>query len=164
MPEIFVRVDGSIELAAELSGRAASVGPKAFAVVRTHGLLVQTRIVANASGGASMGGGSGRGRRTRAGYRRRPPPRVPGSPGVRVQTGDYRRSWSTRVSGGLSGDVTSETGTQAPQARRLEFGFVGTDALGRHYNELPHVHVRPAFDQIAPLFERAIAEIADFDR
>lgn len=49
-------------------------------------------------------------------------------------------------------DVTAIVGTNAPQGRRLEFGFVGADALGRVYNQPPFPHVGPAVEEQAPLF------------
>src|SRR5688500_16885395 len=93
--------------------------------VRHHAQLMVTRVQANASG--------------------RPGPNAP--------TGDYRRSWSWEpaggihagrdaqgrfTSGGLPGDfAVAYVGTNKPQGRRLEFGFVGVDSLGRHYNQPP---------------------------
>jgi hypothetical protein len=49
-----------------------------------------------------------------------------------VITGQYRASWDVRMSTS-GGQVTAEVYTDAPQARRLEYGFVGVDSLGRHY-------------------------------
>ncbi len=37
-------------------------------------------------------------------------------------------------------------GFEPPYARRIEFGFIGVDSLGRHYHQLPHAYMRPAFD------------------
>jgi hypothetical protein len=70
-----------------------------------------------------------------------------------VKTGDYRRSWNTQLRG-----TTAIVGTSKPQARRLEFGFVGTDSLGRHYNQAPRPHVRPSIDEIREPFLRAVAK------
>jgi hypothetical protein len=55
-------------------------------------------------------------------------------------TGRYRRSWSTERTG--PAEVT--VGSDAPYGRRLEYGFVGVDSLGRHYNQGPRPHVVPA--------------------
>jgi Bacteriophage HK97-gp10, putative tail-component len=71
-----------------------------------------------------------------------------------VRTGDYRRSWSTQVNG-----MTARVGTNKPQARRLEYGFVGADSLGRHYNQAPRPHVRPAFDAVRGPFLKDIATV-----
>lgn len=69
--------------------------------------------------------------------------RASGRPGPRVQTGDYRRSITRRVY--RDGDsLIGEVGTNKPQARRLEYGFVGADSLGRVYNQPPYPHFGPA--------------------
>lgn len=71
-----------------------------------------------------------------------------GPPGPRAITGDYRASWNARKTGRDERTV----GSDRPQARRLEYGFVGPDALGRVYNQPPYPHVRPAVDVIGPRF------------
>lgn len=38
-------------------------------------------------------------------------------------------------------------GTDLPYGPRLEYGFVGTDSLGRHYNQAARPHFRPGFGQ-----------------
>ncbi|WP_373301049.1 HK97 gp10 family phage protein [Streptomyces violascens] len=72
--------------------------------------------------------------------------RASGRPGPRVITGRYRASWSSEVhrAGRV---VVGDVGTSAPQGRRLEFGFVGVDSLGRHYSQRPYPHLGPAVDQ-----------------
>ena len=72
-----------------------------------------------------------------------------------VDTGDYRRSWNTRLTNTPSGPIAT-VGTNKPQGRRLEFGFTGTDAIGRTYNQPPQPHVEPAILQSRP---KIIAEI-----
>ncbi|MEV0446303.1 hypothetical protein AB0I46_46175, partial [Streptomyces spectabilis] len=47
--------------------------------------------------------------------------------------------------------IVAEVGTNAPQGRRLEFGFVGVDSLGRHYNQPPFPHLGPAVATFGPL-------------
>jgi hypothetical protein len=79
-----------------------------------------------------------------------------GRPGPRVQTGDYRRSWNTRTGIGPDGPWAS-VGTNAPQARRLEFGFSGTDSIGRNYNQPPYPHVATAVAQIQPILRTNLA-------
>ncbi len=74
-----------------------------------------------------------------------------GRPGPNTVTGDYRRSWSVKYSSGVGGRVAS-VGTNKPQGRRLEFGFVGVDSLGRVYDQPPFPHVQPAADEIEPQF------------
>lgn len=60
-----------------------------------------------------------------------------------VDTGRYRASWHIERDGNRRVVTTSE-----PYGRRLEFGFYGTDSLGRHYNQAPQPHVMPAADAI----------------
>lgn len=73
------------------------------------GAMLLTRIRANAS----------------SGHHRPGLPHIPGTgPGPNVATGDYRRSWHTRE----QSDGTVMVSTNAPQARRLEYGFFGVDS------------------------------------
>lgn len=73
-----------------------------------------------------------------------------GRPGPRVITGKYRASWQSDVH--RAGPViVAEVGTSAPQGRRLEFGFVGVDSLGRRYNQPPFPHLGPAVNAFGPL-------------
>lgn len=69
-----------------------------------------------------------------------------GAPGPEVRTGQYRRSWRiSRLNEQDSRRLVSFTVvTNHPAAYRLEYGFVGTDSLGRHYNQAPRPHIRPA--------------------
>ncbi|MFE2034277.1 HK97 gp10 family phage protein [Streptomyces scopuliridis] len=115
------------EIAARLNARAASALPAVASVVQHYAMLLETAIKANASG--------------------RPGPNAP--------TGDYRRSWTHEFStNGLS--VEAVVGTNKPQGRRLEYGFVGADSLGRIYNQPPFPHVGPAVEHIRPAFLAAI--------
>lgn len=83
--------------------------------------------------------------------------RASGRPGPRVITGQYRASWQSEVH--RAGPViTAEVGTSAPQARRLEFGFVGVDSLGRHYNQPPFPHLGPAVTTYGPLLVRELGQ------
>lgn len=86
-----------------------------------------------------------------------------GPPGPRLITGNYVRSINRRTTR-LAGSIEVEVGTNAPQARRLEMGFFGTDSLGRHYAQPAYAHFGPALDEIAPRFmadvEAAVARIA----
>ncbi|MGW6021267.1 HK97 gp10 family phage protein [Streptomyces sp. NPDC055214] len=76
-------------------------------------------------------------------------------PGPRVVTGKYRASWQSGVH--RAGPViVGEAGTNAPQGRRLEFGFVGVDSLGRHYNQPPFPHLGPAVNAFGPLLVREL--------
>jgi hypothetical protein len=74
-----------------------------------------------------------------------------GRPGPNIVTGAYHASWQVeakRLPGG--GQVT--VGTMKPQGRRLEFGFVGTDSLGRTFNQPPFPHVGPAVTEFSKKF------------
>lgn len=77
-----------------------------------------------------------------------------GRPGPRAVTGDYRRSWNMQAAG-----EAVVVGTDRPQARRLEYGFVGPDRIGRVYNQPPFPHVGPAVDQIERQWEDAIGDL-----
>lgn len=105
-------------------------------IVKHNGALLRTRVMAKASG----------------------------RPGPNAVTGDYRRSWQNEYRGG-GGTYSSTTGTNAVQGRRLEYGFNGVDSIGRVYNQPPYPHARPAFDEIAPMFENDVrsmlAEVGD---
>jgi hypothetical protein len=92
--------------------------------VRHQAQLLLTRILANASG----------------------------RPGPRHVTGDYKRSWTGQLVASAPGRDTWVVGTNAPQGPRLEYGFVGVDSIGRHYNQPPYPHVGPAVDAIEKQF------------
>lgn len=85
-----------------------------------------------------------------------------GPPGPRLITGDYVRSMHLRTTRQVEGS-TATVGTNAPQARRLEFGFNDTDSRGRRYNQPPYPHWGPALDETAPAFVAAIAAIVGDD-
>lgn len=63
------------------------------------------------------------------------------------KTGTYRRSFAMETVERSSERCRVEIGTDAPQARRLEYGFVGPDKLGRVYNQAARPHIRPALDE-----------------
>lgn len=84
-----------------------------------------------------------------------------GRPGPRVRTSNYRRSWNTQRVDIPGRDSSVSVGTNAPQGRRLELGFVGVDALGRTYNQPPFPHVEPALDESIEEMEAIIAEAVD---
>lgn len=56
-------------------------------------------------------------------------------------------------------------GTNLVYARRIEYGFIGADKLGRVYNQRPRPYLRPAFDtQVDAVnrdIERAISRLLD---
>ena len=59
------------------------------------------------------------------------------------RTGRYRASWTVE-----RGRDTRVVGSGEPYGRRLEYGFVGVDALGRNYSQAPQPHVNPAADTV----------------
>lgn len=100
-------------------------------VTGTYGQLLRTKVRANASG----------------------------RPGPRVQTGDYRRSIGLEMYG-ADGGIQAVVGTNAPQARRLEYGFMNMrDSLGRLYHQPPFPHFNPALDSVAPAYEIALSQL-----
>jgi hypothetical protein len=120
------------QVAAALQGRAELVLPSTVSVVRHYAMLLETQIKANAGG----------------------------RPGPNVITGDYRRSWTHEVH--TAGDVVmGVVGTNKPQARRLEYGYIGPDSLGRIFAQPPFPHVGPAVESIRPLFTAALGQVAD---
>jgi hypothetical protein len=125
-------VKGADVVARAFGVAAGTIDAKIDKTVHMYGYLLETKIKAHASG--------------------RPGPNAP--------TGDYRRSWTTEY-GFFHGDRAAVVGTNAPQGRRLENGFVGTDSLGRHYNQPPYPHVRPAMLEIEGPFAASLAKAAD---
>lgn len=65
-----------------------------------------------------------------------------------IDTGILRSSIAAKVTkGGLSATIGVHDVTKVKYARRLEFGFVGTDSKGRTYNQAARPFVFPAFEQ-----------------
>ncbi|MFE0477012.1 HK97 gp10 family phage protein [Streptomyces sp. NPDC058947] len=116
-----------IALAAALSGMGPAVRARTRAITRHHAMLLRVRIQKNASG----------------------------RPGPNVITGQYRASWDVKVTV-TGGQVSAVVFTGAPQSRRLEYGFVGVDRLGRQYRQPPYPHIEPAFRQTEPGFLEAL--------
>lgn len=77
-----------------------------------------------------------------------------GRPGPRRITGDYTRSMNVNITH-PAGNVSAEIGTNAAQALRLEFGFHGTDRIGRHYNQRPLPHWRPMWEWVEGFYFQA---------
>lgn len=125
---VTITVDAG-QVAANLAAYGVRVHEAIVGTTRMYGQLLVTAVQRNASG----------------------------RPGPRAITGDYRRSWSMRLEqDGAS--VVATAGTNRPQARRLEYGFTGTDSLGRHYRQPPYPHVRPALTEIGPQFQDAVRQ------
>lgn len=118
---------------ADLVVDVGRVGPMVAArlpgVVRNHGMLLLAEVRSRASKPRS------------------------GPPGPRLQTGDYVRSMNVRFGrDGLSATVS----TNRPQARRLEYGFQGTDSRGRVFHQPPYPHFGPARDIVRPRLVAAV--------
>lgn len=127
-----LRIDtNALAVASAIALHGDQVGVKAQRTVAHFGLLLQATVKRNAS-----------------------LPRT-GPPGPRIQTGDYVRSIALQV-----GLLQAEVGTNKPQARRLEFGFTGMDALGREYDQPPYPHFGPAVEEVTPPFTAAVFAIA----
>lgn len=129
---------GAYTNAPQVAAELVAVGPraqrKAISRNKHHAMLLQTRVKAKASG----------------------------RPGPRARSGNYRRTWTT-VGPYLSGsDVESTVGTNAPQGRRLEHGFVGPDRLGRVYNQPPYPHLGPAVAETEPDYVADMASIVSW--
>ncbi len=59
------------------------------------------------------------------------------------QTGQLYRSIASSVEVVGFLEIVGRVGTNHPGARRLEFGFKGSDALGRTINQMPRPFLRP---------------------
>jgi hypothetical protein len=81
-------------------------------------------------------------------------------PGPNAPTGDYRGSWRPELVHAGPGEVSWSAGTDRAQANRLEYGFVGTDSLGRTYDQPPYEHHGPAVAVIEPIFHAAMEKVA----
>lgn len=135
MTDIRATTSNPGELGREFRAASAKLTAGVVPVAAKFGALLLTKVRANASG----------------------------RPGPRAITGDYRRSWALELRGGTGarGVATAVVGTNRPQARRLEYGFVGQDALGRHVRQPPYAHADPALDAIGPAFEAAVERLAE---
>ncbi|MGW7283942.1 hypothetical protein ACWGH4_00325 [Streptomyces sp. NPDC054847] len=84
-----------------------------------------------------------------------------GRPGPRAITGAYRASWRD-VHQALPYGAQCTIGTDAPQGRRLEFGFWDmTDSIGRHFFQPPYPHVQPALPLIGTILRNQMGEAID---
>ena len=87
--------------------------------------------------------------------------RASGRPGPNVITGQYLASWRIE-SFPVPDGGGAEIGTNAPQARRLEYGFFDmTDSIGRHFFQVPRPHVDPAVDELSHEFKRSFEDACD---
>jgi hypothetical protein len=119
-------------VALDMTKIAAATAIKVPGVVRHFGQLYQTRVRAAASG----------------------------RPGPRAITGDYRRSITLEMTV-IGGNVAAVIGTVAPQGRRLEYGYVGPDSLGRTFSQPPYPHFGPPLDRTVEEMQKALAAMID---
>lgn len=124
------------EFAARLERAAKELPTALYAAVKHEGTLMRALIQAHASG----------------------------RPGPNIVTTRYHASWKAvpkRIPGGA--EVT--VGTTKVQGPRLEFGFVGTDSLGRTVNQPPYPHVGPSVEEMSKKFpeviKRAVVEAVE---
>ena len=121
------------DLADRLERSADRVGPEVNRTVQQQGRLLRALIMENASG----------------------------RPGPNVISGDYRGSWRP-VPFGVPDGGGVVVGTDAPQGRRLEYGFFEMyDSLGRFFRQVPRPHVDPAVNELSPEYERAFTDALD---
>jgi hypothetical protein len=63
-----------------------------------------------------------------------------------VKTGANRDSIATELIVDSGVQAIARIAPGMPYSRRLEFGFIGLDSMGRFYNQAPRPYVRPAWD------------------
>jgi hypothetical protein len=78
-----------------------------------------------------------------------------GRPGPMVQTGAYNANYVVETA---EGEMGVEAGNSSPQSNRLEYGFVGVDATGRHYQQQPFPHFRPTLEEVTPEYAKDIGD------
>lgn len=145
MPGQVLKFDASdaFRVAADLAKIPIKTQARLITITRMQTQLLRTDIIRNASTGHHPPG----------------KPHIPGTgPGPNVATGDYIRSWVPPQISVTPAGVIGETGTNEPQARRLEYGFSGADSLGRVYDQPPYPHVFPALEKRGVLYELACME------
>lgn len=64
------------------------------------------------------------------------------------------------IGGATRGGTDAEVlvGTDVPYGPRIEYGFAGADALGRHYNQPAQPYLRPAYDETRDAVVHEIGE------
>lgn len=80
-----------------------------------------------------------------------------GRPGPRAVSGDFNRSIVGDFEIG-AGVVFGQIGTNAAQGRRLEYGFVGADVLGRVYNQPPYPYLQPSVPAVKAAVEQQVGD------
>lgn len=131
-------ISNAAELAAGMKAASVAIPARIAGVVAHHGLLLQANVKRRAA---------------EPRYAERPKPEG-SDEGPRIITGDYNRSIYLRIT-----PTSAEVGTNKPQGRRLEFGFSGTDSLGRTYDQPPYAHFGPGFDDTVPGYMAALSAV-----
>lgn len=72
-----------------------------------------------------------------------PPPSPPGHPPA-APTGTLKGRITHEKPKVTPRGLVGKVGTNLEYARRVELGFVGTDKIGRKYNQAPRPYLRPA--------------------
>jgi hypothetical protein len=81
-----------------------------------------------------------------------------GAPGPQVITGEYEQSiqyQGLHIIPGLL--IEAHVSSSEPFAHRLEYGFMGVDALGRTVQEAPRPHFAPAMARLAVVYPADVA-------
>lgn len=74
------------------------------------------------------------------------------------RTGTLRRSIHIE-SDESSGQPVVLVGTDVVYARRIEYGFIGEDRLGRRYDQSPQPYLRPALDENREAIRREVKTV-----
>lgn len=132
---------------------------EAYAVANDLGLVgaLATRALTQQTRYWSMMGLRDVKQRANTGHHRVGEPHIPGTgPGPNRASGDYTRSMNVEfvMLGGVG--FAGTIGTNAAQARRLENGFHGVDAIGRHYRQDAFPHWGPMGDWLEGQFYRGV--------
>ena len=85
-----------------------------------------------------------------------------GRPGPNIVTGEYVSSINVEINNDTE-SMSINAGSNAPQMMRLEQGYTGTDANGRHVSQPPYPHFRPAFEEMQDRFEELMAHCCDLN-
>ena len=80
--------------------------------------------------------------------------------GPSAPTGNYRNSIQLTPTREGENPV-AYIHTNSAQARRLEYGFRGTDSLGRRYNQPAYPHFQPAADKAEGILAAQIQRVLD---
>jgi hypothetical protein len=75
------------------------------------------------------------------------------------RTGTLARSIHVDVVETAPDHAAVEVGTDVVYARRIEFGFMDTDSLGRRYHQTAKPYLRPALDEHRDEISREIADV-----